>query len=187
MSYTPRAGSKTEAAVAFLKNRGGTALCTEIRDEVDIDLKNQIAAFQAAVDNGLMERVETEKGMAYRLCDGEQQQETRAETMARELRVSKVIPARKPPPTAKTSTRAMAKMPKLKTSAELEKKPGRRQKTAPRALNATFTCGRFMDGSIRIEGIQADMKLDAFDDGNKIAITISPAAGRQLVEFLSCK
>lgn len=186
MSYTPRAGSKTEAAVTFLKSRGGTALCTEIRDEVDIDLKNQIAAFQAAVDNGLMERIETESGMAYRLCDGRQMQETRAETMARELQVSKVIPARKPPPSAKTARRAMAKKPKLKTSAELDKKPVRGPKITPRP-SATFTCGRFMDGSLRIEGIDADMKLDAFEDGSKIAITISPSAGRLLAAFLSRK
>lgn len=184
MSYTPRAGSKTEAVVAFLKSRGGTALCTEIRDEVDIELKNQFATFQAAVDNGLMERVETEAGMSYRLCDGEQQQETRAETMARELQVSKVITAR----TAKPATRAMEKTPKLMTTAKLEKKPGRRQKAAPsEQLHATFTCGRFMDGSLRIEGIDADMKIDAFENGGKIAITISQDAGRFLAAFLSRK
>jgi hypothetical protein len=122
MTYTPRPGSKTEAAIDLIREKGGFALCTDIRDACDIDLKNIPGTFRAALDSGLLEYVETAEGMGYRLMAGTvAPTETRAETMARELQVSQVIPARKPPPTA----RSMAKKPKLKTAKELGKKGAR--------------------------------------------------------------
>lgn len=70
MTYIPRAGSKTEAAVNYLRSHGGSALRTELRDECDIDINNQSATFQAAINNGLLEHVELPGGMGYRLTDG---------------------------------------------------------------------------------------------------------------------
>lgn len=183
LSYAPRPGSKTEAAVAFITGNGGEALCTEIRDAVDIDLKNQHASFSAAVDAGLLERCDLAGGAGYKIVGAKSSTapaakpaETRAESLARELQVTKAVPARR--------SRSMAQKPKVIAAAELKKpKPLQKQKRkngSPPPMAAPdepFRCGFFSDGTLRLEGCN---QLD----GTAAQVTLSTAAARVLANYL---
>ncbi len=65
--YTPRPGSKTEAAVAYLRAHGGAATAIALSDAIDSPRKNLPAQFKAAIDNGLLEACDLPDGMGYRL------------------------------------------------------------------------------------------------------------------------
>lgn len=54
MSYIPRPGSKTEAAIEFIKKNGGRARSKEIAVAVNSDTKNILTMLQAAVDGGTL-------------------------------------------------------------------------------------------------------------------------------------
>ena len=70
-SYTPRAGSKTEAAIAYLRAHGGAASALNLSEEIDSPRKNLPAQFKAAIDNGLLEACDLPLGMGYRLVGTE--------------------------------------------------------------------------------------------------------------------
>lgn len=65
--YTPRPGSKTEAAVAYLRAQGGAATAIDLSDAIDSPRKNLPAQFKAAIDNRLLEACDLPAGMGYRL------------------------------------------------------------------------------------------------------------------------
>jgi len=65
--YTPRPGSKTEAAVAYLRANGGSATAAAICEACDTERKNLTAQFKAAIDNGLLEACDLPEGTGYRL------------------------------------------------------------------------------------------------------------------------
>lgn len=66
-TYTPRPGSKTEAAVAYLRAHGGAATAIALSDAIDSPRKNIPAQFRAAIDRGLLEACDLPEGMGYRL------------------------------------------------------------------------------------------------------------------------
>lgn len=66
-TYIPRPGSKTEAAVDYLRAHGGAATAIDICDAIDTTRKNLPSQFKAAVERGLLEACDLPDGMGYRL------------------------------------------------------------------------------------------------------------------------
>lgn len=65
--YTPRPGSKTEAAVNYLSAHGGAACAIDLAEAIDTERKNLPAQFKAAIDHGLIEPCDLPEGFGYRL------------------------------------------------------------------------------------------------------------------------
>lgn len=68
-NYTPRPGSKTAAAVDYLRAHGGAAKFIDIAEAADTERKNLQATLKSAIDNGLIEACELPDGKGYRLCE----------------------------------------------------------------------------------------------------------------------
>lgn len=68
-NYTPRPGSKTAAAVDYLRANGGAAKFIDIAEAADTERKNLPATLKSAIDNGLIEACDLPDGKGYRLCD----------------------------------------------------------------------------------------------------------------------
>jgi hypothetical protein len=86
--YRPRPGSAAEAAVEFLRKKGGPARSGEIAEAIGIETKNLTASLSAAVENGVLVACDVQAPGAppqkeYRLSGG-----------------GKPIPWREPKPTA---------------------------------------------------------------------------------------
>lgn len=68
-NYTPRPGSKTAAAVDYLRTHGGAAKFIDIAEATDTERKNLPATLKSAIDNGLIEACDLPDGKGYRLCE----------------------------------------------------------------------------------------------------------------------
>lgn len=66
-TYTPRPGSRTAAAVNYLRAHNGEATAIDIAEACDTERKNLPAQFKAALDNGLLEACYLPEGKGYRL------------------------------------------------------------------------------------------------------------------------
>lgn len=67
IEYIPRPGSKTAAAVDYLRAHGGAATTIALCDAIDTTRKNLPSQFKAAVERGLLEACDLPSGMGYRL------------------------------------------------------------------------------------------------------------------------
>ncbi len=67
INYIPRQGSKTEAAIDYLRANGGAVTAIQLSDAIDIERKNMPALFKAAIDKGVLEACDLPDGMGYRL------------------------------------------------------------------------------------------------------------------------
>lgn len=197
MSYTPRPGSKTEAAVNFIRSQGGSALARDIAEAIDADRKNLPALFTAAIAGGLLEAWDLPNGAGYCVCGSPAPgaaaakakttleptpaippAETRGEALARELQVAKAIPARR--------SRSMAQKPKVIAAADLPKaKKLGRTNSVPPPVTQAMRCGMFNDGTLRIEAGDAEATVRFFEENSDDAvITFTPAAAAVLIDYI---
>ena len=109
-TYTPRPGSKTEAAIEYLRANGGAATAIDLAEAIDTECKNMQAIFLAAIGGGLIEACDLTAGVGYRLCG------TDAAGTARPA------PARKPkaPAAAKVQPAAAVSAADLRRIAKVE-------------------------------------------------------------------
>lgn len=108
--YTPRKGSAAEAAVEYLRKKGGPARSAEIAEAIGIEAKNITASLAAAVDNGVLVACDVN-------VPGSQPQ--------KEYRISgggKPIPWREPKP---------ARAPVAPPRSETQEAPAEARRTAP--------------------------------------------------------
>jgi hypothetical protein len=214
MSYTPRPGSKTEAAVNFLRANGGQATAAQLAEGIDTEQKQFCGLFGAAITNGFLVEIEIGGKRGYRL--GNATQETKAEALARELQVTSAVPARrsaapwfnppaiipgegateapapaqaeKPEPKKKT-VRQMARSLKIESFADAKPETF---SPPPVAIVAQiparpFKVGKFSDGTLRLEGVEADIFMEPFEDTEVTAITLSRDAAEKLVAYLASR
>jgi hypothetical protein len=116
--YTPRKGSAAEAAIEYLRKKGGSARSAEIAEAIGIEAKNITASLAAAVDNGVLVACDVN-------VPGSQPQ--------KEYRISgggKPIPWREPKP-ARAPVAAEAAPP-----AEKPAKPARKPRKTPKPAPA---------------------------------------------------
>lgn len=67
MTYTPRPGSKTEAAINHIREQGGWASYASILTAGKIDLRNLPALFRAPVENGMIAQEVRDGKRGYKL------------------------------------------------------------------------------------------------------------------------
>lgn len=181
LNYTPRPGSKTEAAVEYLRAHGGRATAIDIAEAIDTERKNLYATFAAAIGAGLIEACELADGAGYALCGA-----TREWAAVPVPAASAAVPARRgrsvvdgDPAKAKRTPRAMAKRPRLPDAPEPRVAP-RRVKASPPPVatpDEPFRCGFFSDGTLRLEGCN-------LLDGQVAQVTLSTAAAKVLATYL---
>ncbi len=67
-TYVPRPGSRTEAAINYLRAQGGAATAIDVAEAIDTERNNLPATLKAAMDNGLLEPWDLPNGKGYCLC-----------------------------------------------------------------------------------------------------------------------
>ena len=210
--YTPRPGSKTEAAVEYLRAKGGAAIAIALAEAIDTDRKNLQALFKPAVDHGLIEPCDLPEGFGYRLA-GTDAPGTQREAPQRKRKPAAALPAL---PTLgslgqapkrgrgrprKSDAPAQATKGKASRKAKVQPVPApfpakeaagaypvpeflRAKPSDPVATAPAFRIGQYSDGSIRLEGLEPAMALTHNAGEGPCACMLSPAAARTLVEFL---
>lgn len=182
-NYVPRPGSKTEAAVDYLRANGGRALAVDIAEAVDTERKNLHALFTAAIAAGLMESCDLPGGPGYGLCS--------AAPAAAAAAPIKPAPAAAPqaptkrrgrPPVAKPAKPPRALIAKEIQRRKAVKRPRTAPAPAPAPASSSFRCGFFSDGTLRLEGCDADMTAVG---GGYGGINLSPGAAAVLTDFLA--
>jgi hypothetical protein len=210
--YTPRPGSKTEAAVNYLSAHAGAAGAIDLAEAIDTERKNLPAQFKAAIDHGLIEPCDLPEGFGYRLR-GADARGTPRETPAKKVPSSiaatsanagqgtgDAIPKRgrgRPPLGHASAPKAPKKVQSLPAPPPASEDAGRypipeflraaaegASQSAPVTAVASFRCGEYSDGSIRIEGLEPSMTLTHNAGEGPHACMLSPAAARTLIEFL---
>jgi hypothetical protein len=68
-TYTPRAGSKAELAIAALE-RAGWMSNVDLAEEIDVPAKNVGAYLTCGIDNGAIRRVARDGVSGFELADG---------------------------------------------------------------------------------------------------------------------
>jgi hypothetical protein len=197
--YTPRPGSKTEAAVEYLRAHGGRATAIDIAEAIDTERKNLHATFAAAIGAGLIEAWELTDGAGYALCEETAKPRApapahdRAQNLADLVGTVAAVPARRgrsvvdgDPAKAKRTPRAMAKRPRLPDAPESKAAPRRVKASPPPATpSVDMRCGMFNDGSLRIEAGDSDVKVRFFEeDSNNGVFTFTPAAAAVLIDYV---
>ena len=133
INYIPRPGSKTEAAVNYLRAHGGAATAVALSDAIDTARKNLAAQLKAATERGLLEPCDLPDGMGYRLVGTESPGTPRT---------ARVCLAPAPLPDAADWPQTLQPMPQRKPG--VRKNPGRERlgatgKTSPKALAVAAT------------------------------------------------
>lgn len=203
INYTPRPGSKTEAAVNYLHANGGRALAVDIAEAIDTERKNLHASFSAAIAAGLMEACELPGGAGYGLCDAAPAAAAPAAAAPAAAAADKPTPAAAPAAPAKRSGRSpaakLAKPAKAARRTQAEKEAASKTarmkriersrkahelalavpKPAPASASVagTFRCGFFSDGTLRLEGLNRI-------DGGAAEVTLSAEAAHVLTDYL---
>lgn len=185
MSYEPRPGSKTAAAIDYLRQNGGIAPRAEMCNAADIDTKNMLPILQTAIDHGVIEYCKLEDGTpAVRICDAAPADANRNQALASLVGTTKAVPARRgrsvidgQPAKGKRTVRQIAKRPRL-PDAEAHNSRRRAQVPPPVATpDEPFRCGFFSDGTLRLEGCN-------LLDGTAAQVTLSTAAAKVLASYL---
>lgn len=202
--YTPRPGSKTEAAVDYLRAHGGAAIAIALAEAIDTERKNLPAQFKPAIDHGLIEPCDLPDGFGYRLA-GTDAPGTQREAPERKRKPAAALPTL-------PTLQALGEAPKrgrgrpkstdkpIKTKAPTVTKPKAPKKVQPLpALSLppvqgegrggdgdarAFRVGEYSDGPIRLEGMEPAMAITHNAGEGCNACTLSPTAARTLVEFL---
>lgn len=171
--YTPRKGSAAEAAVEYLRKKGGAARSAEIAEAIGIEAKNVMGALAAAVENGVLVACDVQVFGAppqkeYRLSGGGKPIPWREPKPARATVAAEAAPpaekpakpARKPRKTPKPAPAHPrgASRPKvtgrlLRAAAEGRSKAAKRLPVAEvpwkaEQPSAGFRCGIFNDGAL---------------------------------------
>ncbi len=198
-NYAPRPGSAAEAAVEYLRKKGGPARSGEIAEAIGIESKGIAASLSAAVENGVLVVCDvTAPGSPpqkeYRLSGGGKPIAWREPKPARAAASATEKPAEKPARKVRKPRKAPKPAPAHPRGARRPKATGRllraveegRRKTAKPARNipenipgqepirsaTNFRCGIFNDGSLEL----------VF--GNGEFISLSPADTRTLFDYL---
>jgi hypothetical protein len=177
LTYTPRPGSKTEAAVEYLRTHGGRATAIDIAEAVDTERKNLHAIFAAAIGAGLIEGCTLPDGPGYALCGAGREWSAvpvPAASAAASAGSGSTAAAKPTPDTPKRRGRPQG-VPKAE-------KP--RRSPPPATPSVEMRCGLFNDGSLRIEAGDTDALVRFFEDGNETTITFTPAAAAALIDYV---
>jgi len=195
-NYAPRPGSAAEAAVEYLRKKGGPARSGEIAEAIGIESKGIAASLSAAVENGVLVVCDvTAPGSPpqkeYRLSGGGKPIAWREPKPARAAASATEKPAEKPARKARKPRKAPkpapahprgASRPKvtgrlLRAAAEGRRKnakPARVMQVVPEIMQpaAAFRCGIFNSGHLEL----------VLRDGTRIELP--PEDTRELCDYL---
>lgn len=177
INYRPRPGSAAEAAVEFLRKKGGPARSGEIAEAIGIESKGIAASLAAAVDNGVLVACDVTAPGAptqkeYRLSAGgkpapftigrtkvlasppsKAEAQEAAKPAHKPRKTPKPAPAH---PRGKSRPRVTGKL--LRAAAEGQRKTAKPARNIPGNIPAraecvapsTFRCGLFNDGALEL-------------------------------------
>ena len=200
--YSPRPGSKTEAAVTYLRAQGGAATAIDIADEIDTERKNLQACFSAAIGAGLLEPCDLPAGVGYRLCGTDApgtprpaprpkvqpEAPPKAQSLAavsdKDLRRADLRRIVKVEPYTCATSKAKPAKPAKPAKTVKPDHPAPDPAAGDPAAAATFRVGEYSDGTLRLEGLDPALIVTNGCGERMDAVILSPAAARILVEFM---